>query len=57
MLWYGTTGTDGAAPFLIPTAILFGVSGVLALVLSRGRHPSWMFFLPIGALTGYAALA
>jgi len=33
--------------FLIACAVLFGVCGITALSLSRGRHLSWVFFLPI----------
>jgi hypothetical protein len=35
--------------------ITFGVHGVVALVASRGKHLSWIFFLAISALAVYAA--
>ena len=28
----------------------FLISGVIAVILGRGRHLSWLFFLPIGGL-------
>ena len=36
---------------------VFAASGAAALVFSRARHPAWMAFLPVAALTGAAALA
>tara|TARA_R110000868_G_scaffold691_28_gene5056 strand:- start:1041 stop:1412 length:372 start_codon:yes stop_codon:yes gene_type:complete len=34
---------------------VFTASGLAALILSRGRHPAWMGFLPVAALAGMAA--
>lgn len=49
---------DGAGTaFLVMTATLFAVSGLTALVASRGRHLSWIFFLPVAAMTAYSAIA
>ncbi len=36
--------------FLAACAGLFAVCGLSALILSRGRHLSWLFFLPISLL-------
>ncbi|MBM7068259.1 hypothetical protein [Actibacterium sp. 188UL27-1] len=33
-----------------------GVTGLAALILSRGKHMSWVFFLPIAVLAGVSAL-
>ncbi|WP_417492883.1 hypothetical protein [Maricaulis sp.] len=44
------TPMDFAACFLWVMAALFAASGAAALVASRGRHLSWVFFLPIAAL-------
>ncbi len=41
--------------FLFMVAVLFAISGAAALVLSRGAHLSWVLFLPVAAITGYAA--
>ena len=37
-------------------ALLFGVCGLTALVLSRGRHLSWVFFLPVCVLLSIEAM-
>ena len=37
--------------FLLAMAILFGLSAALPLIFSRGKHRSWVFFLPIAVLT------
>jgi len=42
----------GAAEVVATT---FGVSGAVALVGSRGRHPSWLIFLLITALSWWGA--
>ena len=34
-------------------AVTVGVSGLVALVVSRGRHPSWIAFLLIAALVWF----
>ncbi len=46
-----------ATPAAVGTVIgiTFGVHGLVALVASRGKHLSWIFFLSIGALAVYAA--
>jgi hypothetical protein len=36
-------------------AVSFGLSGVAALVGSRGRHPSWMVFFAIALLAWWGA--
>lgn len=64
LMWWGIAavlvamhvapGTVSVA-FLWMVSAVFGVSGAVALVASRGKHRSWIFFLPIAALTGYAA--
>ncbi|MEO0579262.1 MAG: hypothetical protein AAFZ58_11280 [Pseudomonadota bacterium] len=41
--------------FLWMTTAVFGVLGLAALLLSQGRHLSWLMFLPIAVLTGRAA--
>ncbi|MEL7282752.1 MAG: hypothetical protein AAGK79_20545 [Pseudomonadota bacterium] len=42
--------------FLMGGAGLFILRGLIALIAGRGRHLSWIFFLPIGGLL-YAAMA
>ena len=64
LMWWGiaallaymhfSDGTVGMA-FLWMVSAVFGISGAVALIASRGKHRSWVFFLPIAALTGYAA--
>jgi hypothetical protein len=50
------------APELVVTATLVtlsacaGLTGMLALVLSRAKHRSWALFLPFAFITFYAAL-
>jgi hypothetical protein len=34
-------------------AVTVGVSGIVALIVSRGRHPSWIAFLVIAALVWF----
>ncbi len=36
-------------------SVSFAISGLLALILSRGRHLSWIIFLCIAALAWYGA--
>ncbi|MEM9531614.1 MAG: hypothetical protein AAGA23_11900 [Pseudomonadota bacterium] len=43
-------------PFLVMTAGLFAVFGLISLVYSRGRHPAWWVFLPASALLALSAL-
>jgi hypothetical protein len=45
-----------SAPFLVMAAGLFGATGLTALILSRGRHLSWLMFLPAAILCALAAL-
>lgn len=40
---------------IISVSISTGLAGLLALVLTRGKHRSWIMFLPISALTALAA--
>lgn len=44
------SGPDFRQHALIAVAATFFISGVLALVASRGRHLSWVVFLAIGVL-------
>lgn len=37
--------------FLLVTTTVFGVTGLVALVVSRGKHLSWIVFLAIAALS------
>jgi len=50
------TPDHAAQAFLWMVAAIFAISGVAALVLTRGAHLSWVLFLPIAAITGHAAL-
>ncbi|MCG8441878.1 MAG: hypothetical protein MI723_08720 [Caulobacterales bacterium] len=43
--------------FLWMVSGLFGACGLAALVLSAGRHPSWLMFLPVAALTALSTSA
>ena len=66
LTWFGIAGIlvhlEVTAPGTGNDVILwlicavFAASGAAALVLSRARHPAWMAFLPVAALTGAAAL-
>ncbi len=56
MLAYLHFSTDAAGEvFLWIVSILFGVSGAIALIFSRGAHLSWIFFLPVAMIAGYTA--
>ncbi len=64
LTWWGVAGvfaylhftrTNADVAFLLMVAILFALSGFAALVVSRGKHLSWIFFLPTAAIAGYAA--
>ena len=46
-----------SAPVLVVAAILFGATGAAAFALSRGRHLSWLLFLPAAALCAADALS
>lgn len=46
---------DRNRPFLVMAACVFGVTGLAALMLSRGRHLSWTLFLPAAALCAASA--
>jgi hypothetical protein len=37
-------------------AAVFAISGFGAIILSRGNHLSWAFFLPLSAICGWLAL-
>jgi hypothetical protein len=64
LLWWGVAAVLAslhfspqlAAPaFLWMVCVVFAISGAAALILSRGAHKSWVLFLPIAAIAGYAA--
>jgi hypothetical protein len=42
--------------FLLSLSGCCAVTGVLALVLSRAKHLSWILFLPLALITFYAAI-
>ncbi len=46
------TSADGGRVTLIVIAIVFGLSGLVTLVFSRGKHFAWIVFLAIAALIG-----
>ena len=49
--WLATVPLDAnGRAALVAAAATFGVSGVMTLVLSRGRHLAWIAFLAIAAL-------
>ena len=51
VLAHPPVSTQGAG---VVVGITFLIHGLLSLAMSRGRHPSWAFFLAIAALTLYA---
>ncbi len=53
-LHYFSAGMETA--FLAIVAGMFAISGMTALIASRGRHLSWVFFLPTSAISAYCAL-
>ncbi|WP_204114135.1 hypothetical protein [Shimia biformata] len=66
LFWWGQAVvlmTMQFRPDLVPLAVLVtvsaccGIGAGLALVLSRGRHLSWLGFLPIAVLTAWVALS
>ncbi|MGC1502729.1 MAG: hypothetical protein WA782_01150 [Sulfitobacter sp.] len=46
---------DATTAALITVSFTTGLAGMLALVLTGGKHCSWLMFLPISVLTGVAA--
>ena len=50
LVGYPSAPTDFSRKLLYGGAVLFAVYGLTALVASRGRHLSWVFFFPIGGL-------
>ena len=46
---------DGATPRALVQliSVTIGLSGIVALVVSRGRHPSWIAFLVVAALAWF----
>ncbi len=42
---------------LLALSFCSGLTGILALFLSRAKHRSWIMFLPLSLITAYAALA
>jgi hypothetical protein len=44
------------APFLWMAVVVFGLSGAIVLIGSRGVHLAWVFFFAIAALSAHAAL-
>ena len=47
--------TDAAQMTLLSLAAACGIMGLVALIASRGRHLSWVFFLPVAALLALSA--
>lgn len=47
----------GGIVFLWIVTAVFTLSGLIALVFGRGRHPSWLAFLPVAILAASAAIA
>lgn len=43
--------------FLLANALICGGTALASLLLTEGRHLSWIFFLPIAAILGQAGLA
>lgn len=43
--------TEPGRVILLVVAIVFGISGLITLVFSRGKHFAWIVFLAIAALT------
>lgn len=43
--------------FLLANALICGGTAMASLLLTDGRHLSWVFFLPIAAITAHAGLA
>ncbi len=41
--------------FLWIVTMVFGISGMAALICSKGAHLSWVFFIPISLITGFMA--
>jgi hypothetical protein len=49
----GSPGSSVGVTRVVATT--FGISGVVALIGSRGRHPSWIVFLLIAVLSWWGA--
>jgi len=50
LLLAADTAADPRQPLLLVTAVVFGISGALALFFTRGRHLSWVVFFAIAVL-------
>ncbi len=55
LVYLHVTPDHAGRAFLWMVAAIFMIGGVAALILTRGAHLSWVLFLPIAAITGYAA--
>ncbi len=49
--------TSANPTFLLANAMIWGLTAIASLVLTGGRHRSWIFFLPISAITAARGLA
>lgn len=65
LAWWGIAGLmvymhfapdNIANGFLWMCTILFGITGLIPIIIGKGRHKSWIVFLTISGLTGYMAL-
>ena len=66
LAWWGIAGLmvylyfvpgDALGGFLWMCAIMFGITGLIPIVIGKGRHKSWIVFLSIAAITGYLAVS
>lgn len=57
LLWRAAAGGAGPTEVLEVLGWTMLLSGTLPLVLSRGRHPSWLAFFAVGGLALWAASA
>lgn len=57
VLWRIAQDASQAGPAtLIAWAVACGLIGIAALVVSKGKHLSWVFFLPTAGMLGWAAI-
>lgn len=57
VLWRMAGDTALAGPVTLAAwAVACGLIGLAALIVSKGKHLSWVFFLPLAALLGWLAV-
>jgi len=54
--YYAINNAPAPIPLLSMITGVFGLSGLAALIFSRGKHKSWVIFFIVAAITGWLAV-